>query len=186
MIKTIKATVLCATAMACLSTLMATGCPSSVDPPDTGPAPEGDAETPPQGTEAAIEAWLTAASFKGTGWVCEPEVHTARSPSPHGQTKICSNTKVSTTAAGDVHPAGAANVKEIYMNDVVMGHAITLKLEDGVSNGSKWYFYEKVGAQTFANGKGKMSNSDGCSGCHAAAGSGAGFSGHDFVYSQVQ
>jgi len=183
MMKKINHIVPRATAVAFIATLIAAGCAS--DPATTGPAPEGDAETPPQGTDAVIEAWLTAASFKGAGWTCESEVHPARSPSPHGSTKICNNSKVSMTAAPAAYPAGAANVKELYMNDVVVGHAFTLKLTDGASDGSKWYFYEKLGALISANGKGKMSNTDGCSGCHAAAGVSAGFSGRDFVYTQV-
>lgn len=184
MMKNLHAAISRATAVACLSTLIATGCAS--DPAPTGPDPAGDDQTPPQGSEAAIETWLAAASFKGADWACEPELHPARSPSPHQTTKICSNKKVSTTAAPDAYPAGAANVKELYKGDAVAGHAIMLKLDGGASDGSKWYFYEKIEAQTYANGPGKKSNTDGCSGCHAAAGSVPAYSGRDFVYTQVQ
>lgn len=89
------------------------------------------------------------------------------------------------TGAPAAYPMGAASVKELYVDGRVVGHAITLKLAEGASDGSKWYFYEKVGSKIFANGKGMQSNGDVCSGCHVGAGSDAGHSGRDFVYTQV-
>jgi len=160
------------------------GASACTDEP-TEPNVDGDAQTPPQGSEATIEAWLDEASYKGTGWYCEPAIHEARSPSPHGSNKICSNTKLASTGGTAVYPMGAASVKELYVDDALVGRAIALKLADGTSDGSKWYFYERIGAQIFANGKGTRNNSDLCSSCHAGAGTDAGHSGRDFVYTQV-
>lgn len=185
MIKSIKPLFSHAAAVAFLPTAMALVFASGCTDDPTGPSVDGDAQTPPQGSEAAIEAWLAEANYKTGGWACEPAVHEARSPSPHGSNIICSNTKLQSTGATAMYPMGAASVKELYMDGAVIGHAIALKLADGASDGSKWYFYEKVGTKIFANGPGTKANVDGCSSCHAGAGSDAAHSGHDFVYTQV-
>ena len=199
MIKNLKAILACATAVASLSTVAAVaavvttaggaddeaGCPAAC--PASCPAPAGDAQTPPQGTDAVISAWLTAGSYKGAGWKCETAVHANRSPSPHGMNKICNNTKLTATVAPGTYGFGTASVKELYMADgtTIAGYATSLKLIDGDSDGGKWYFFEKMGATVVANGKGQANNSDLCSSCHAGAGSDAGHSGRDFVYTQV-
>lgn len=203
MIKNLKAILSCATAVASLSTIavgasVATisgcaddeaGCPAACPAacPAGCPAPAGDAQTPPQGTDSVISAWLTAGSYKGAGWKCETAVHANRSPSPHGMNKICNNTVLSGTVAPAMYNFGAASVKELYAADgtTLIGHATSLKLLDGPSDGSKWYFYEKLNGSVITNGKGKMDNTDLCSSCHAGAGSDAGHSGRDFVYTQV-
>ena len=200
MIKNLKAILSCATAVASLSTVAAVaavvttagcsdeeeaGCPAAC--PASCPAEAGDAQTPPQGTDAVISAWLTAGSYKGAGWKCEPAVHANRSPSPHGMNKICNNTKLTSSIAPGLYEFGTASVKELYMADgtTIAGYATSLKLVDGDSDGSKWYFYEKMAGTVVYNGKGTAANTDLCSGCHAGAGSDAGHSGRDFVYTQV-
>lgn len=199
MIKNLKAILTCATAVASLSTAaVATavvtspgcaddeaGCPAAC--PAGCPAPAGDAQTPPQGTDSVIQAWLTAGSYKGAGWKCEAAVHANRSPSPHGKNKICNNTKLTGTVAPAAYGFGVASVKELYMDDgtTLAGHAISLKLQDGASDGTKWYFYEKMGTTVVTNGVGKQDNSDLCSGCHAGAGTDGAHPGRDFVYTQV-
>jgi hypothetical protein len=159
----------------------------SADCPASCPPPAGDLQTPPQGSDAVISAWITAGSYKGAGWRCEAAVHDARSPSPHGKNKICNNTKLSSTAAPAKYPFGAASVKELYAADgtTIAGYAIALKLVDGDSVGPNWYFYETMGGAVVYNGKGLANNADVCSGCHAGAGSDAMHSGRDFVYTQV-
>lgn len=199
MIKNLQAILSCATAVASLSTVTVmgavvstagcsddeeAGCPAAC--PAGCPAPAGDAQTPPQGSDAVISAWISAASYKGAGWKCEPAVHAARSPSPHGMNKICNNTKLTMTAAAP-YGFGIASVKELYdaNGTTLAGIAIGLKLYDGASDGSKWYWYEKMAGSVVYNGPGKKDNTDVCSGCHAGAGSDAGHSGKDFVYTQV-
>ena len=159
----------------------AAGCPAGC------PAIEGDLQTPPQGSDAVIAAWIAAGSYQGAGWRCEAAVHDARMPSPHGKNKICNNTKVTQTVAPATYPFGAANVKTLYGADgtTVVGHAVALKLFDGPSDGSKWYYYEIMGGSVVANGKGKSDNSDLCASCHQGTGSDAMHSGRDFVYTQV-
>ncbi len=199
MIKNLKAILTCATAFASLSTVAVaaavvtvSGCTDDEAESPAAcsagcPAAAGDAQTPPQGTESAIEAWLAAGSYKGAGWKCEAAVHANRSPSPHGKNKICNNTLLTGTVAPAIYGFGVASVKELYMDDgtTLAGHATSLKLLDGESDGSKWYFYEKIGGTVVANGKGKPDNTDLCSSCHAGAGTDAGHSGRDFVYTQV-
>jgi hypothetical protein len=191
MIRNIKAVFASATAVAalaavasagaCTDDMTAAGCPAGC------PAPAGDAQTPPQGTDAAITTWLTAASYKGAGWKCEAAVHDSRSPSPHGKNKICNNTKLTGTAAPGTYPFGAASVKELYAADgtTIAGYAIGIKLYDGASDGAKWYWYEKMGGSVVYNAIGKKDGSDLCTSCHKGTGSDAGHSGRDFVYTQV-
>lgn len=208
MITNLQTVLRCATVLATLSAV-ATACgddASSDDAPDGGcpavdagcpavdagcpagcPAPAGDLQTPPQGTPAAIDAWIAAGSYKGAGWKCEAAPHPARSPSPHGVNLICNNTKLSGTAAPADYPFGAASVKELYAadNTTIIGYATGLKLQNGASTGDKWYWYEKLSGSVVYNGKGTAANSDVCSGCHAGAGSDAAHPGRDFVYTQV-
>lgn len=200
MITNLTSVLRCATALATLAAVTTScgddsgetedaGCPAEVDAgcPAGCPAPAGDLQTPPQGTAAQIDTWLEAGSYKGSGWKCEAAAHPARSPSPHGINRICNNTKLTTTAAPADYPFGAASVKELYGTDgtTIIGYATGLKLQDGDSNGSKWYWYEVLNDSVVFNGKGAADNSDICSGCHQGTGSDAGHSGRDFVYTQV-
>jgi len=52
-------------------------------------------QTPPMGA-AAVQQWLSQGDYKG--WNCEPDVHEARSPSPHGFNRICSNDLIANNA----------------------------------------------------------------------------------------
>jgi hypothetical protein len=160
-----------------------------------------DAQTPPTSGRSDIESWLSDASYKT--WSCEPAVHAARSPSPHGFNRICSNTLISgaVTASGE-WPKGAAAVKEIYasLTDTVpVGYAVYVKTEATSAAGANWYWYERVPATseaphdangTVADGKGGSGAAKTiCVGCHAAAGSDAAHTpstgAHDQVYTPV-
>lgn len=159
------------------------GCPAA----DAGCPAMGDAQTPPMGTPAVIDAWLAKGDYKA--WKCEPAGHAARSPSPHGYNRICNNTKLTSTASG-TYPAGAASVKELLVADggtAIEGYAIGLKLTAGTSAGASWYWYEKVGSNVIANGKGDKAGAEStaCTACHQGAGSDAMHPGRDFVYTQV-
>lgn len=147
----------------------------------------GDPQTPPTGKAEAIDAWLKAGNYKGAGWACEPAPHAARSPSPHGQNRICSNAKGSAHGAGE-YPIGAAHVKEIYdsAGANIVGFAIEHKVAAG--KGEAWYWFERTDADgVVANGLGVAGTEKSvCVGCHAGAGSDAAHSGHDFVYTQVK
>jgi len=80
-----------------LVTLLSACGSSSNSTPDGGGGP--NASTPPMGA-TAIEAWLAEGSYKQ--WHCEPALHEARSPSPHGFNRICSNDTVAGAATGGV------------------------------------------------------------------------------------
>src|SRR5512140_1746987 len=87
--------------------LFAAACGSASDPPTPPPA-AGDVQTPPTGG-AAVEAWLESGDYRA--WHCEAAVHGARSPSPHGLGRICSNGALAAaTASEGPWPAGAAAV----------------------------------------------------------------------------
>jgi len=152
----------------------------------------GDAQTPPT-DYADIENWLSAGSYKS--WHCEPSAHAARTPSVHGQNRICSNTLLSGAGPGE-YPVGSSSVKELYdsagLN--VTGYAVSLHTTAG-KTGDTWYWYERVGASSPVphDSFGLVANGSGgaglpltiCVACHSAAGSDANHSGHDFVYTQV-
>jgi hypothetical protein len=162
-----------------------------------GDAAAGNAETPPtDGPD--VEAWLATGAYKK--WHCEPAVHNARSPSPHGFDRVCSNDLVNPTAA-DVDagpwPTGAAEVKELYTainaDGGPAGYAVSLKLaaDAGGDAGANWYWYERQTDQSIeADGPGAANTPANtiCVTCHIAAGT-AGYApslgSRDFIYTPV-
>lgn len=155
--------------------------------------PGGDSsQTPPAGHDA-LEGWLASGEYKR--WHCEPALHDARSPSPHGQNRICSNELLSMAGAGE-YPVGAAAVKELYGNgSKLVGYAVSRHASAGPSGGT-WYWYERVpldssaphdGAGVVADGAGDSGAARSiCVGCHSGAGMDSSHSGHDMVYTQVK
>jgi len=145
---------------------------------------EPDAQTPPQ-SAAAIEGWIAEGHYQD--WQCEPTSHEARSPSPHGFNRICSNDLLTDHDSGP-YPAGAASVKELFDEtgmDIV-GYAVALHVSAGAS-GDTWYWFEKVSGGVVADGLGDDGPANTiCVGCHQGAGSDAMHSGHDMVYTQVE
>jgi hypothetical protein len=144
----------------------------------------GPKDVPPMGA-TAVEAWLAAGSYKS--WACEPEVHTARSPSPHGFNRICSNAEISANAGGTADwPPGSAAVKELLAeatSTTPVGYAVYLKTKAPTAAGANWYWYERVPLDSpaphdvngvVADGMGSSGPALGiCVGCHNAAGSDA-------------
>jgi hypothetical protein len=155
----------------------------------------------PQGA-SAVEAWLAKGDYKE--WSCEPEVHEARSPSPHGFNRICSNDLIASraTSKGD-WPVGAAAVKELYASADAkkpVGYAAYLKTKANSAGGDNWYWYERVPLDSpaphdsdgvVADGMGDEGPSKAiCVGCHVAAGSDDAHTpskgGRDQVYTPVE
>ena len=160
----------------------------------SGDGDAGDeAQLPPQG-RAAVEAWIADGHY--LDWACEPEPHAGRSPSPHGANRICSNDALSAHGDGE-YPVDAASVKELYDTDMttIVGYAVARHVTAG-TDGGDWYWYERVPADHPAphDENGVVADAVGtdgpalsiCVGCHVAAGTDAGHSGHDFVYTQVR
>jgi hypothetical protein len=174
--------------------------------PETSMTAEASApdasETPPMGA-ATVEAWLATGAYKK--WKCEPAVHMARSPSPHGFNRICSNDVIeSTVDSPDPWSEGAAAVKELYSSLTATtpdGYAVYLKTESSSAGGANWYWFEIVPSDSSAphNEAGVVADGLGtadagppyaiCVSCHGAAGSNAAHTpspnGHDFVYTPV-
>ncbi len=143
-------------------------------------ATTGDAQTPPTGA-SALEAWLAQGAYKA--WHCEPAPHAARSPSPHGMDRVCSNDLLSAHGNGEF-PIGASAVKELYDGAAVNGYAVYRKV--GAGGGDAWYWYEKIGDRLNADGTGGSGEPKTvCASCHASAGQ-DGRPGHDFVFTQVR
>ena len=164
------------------------GCPASAEAGTTQPTSSnaGTVDLPATGTDAEVRAWLGQKSYATGTWKCESAPHDARSPSPHGKNRICSNATLSAHGAG-AFPVGAAAVKELYdeTGATVVGHAIYRKVKEGA--GEAFYWWEDNGGSTVANGNGDDGAAKSiCVGCHAGAGSDAKHSGHDLVYTQVK
>lgn len=147
-------------------------------------------QTPPQG-EAAVKAWLAGGDYQK--WHCETAEHDARTPSPHGVNRICSNDALA--AASAPFPQGSAAVKELWdkAGGTIIGYAVYLKLAADSGGGANWYWYEdnptlNPPGGVVADGTGDSGNpKDVCVGCHVAAGSDAAHPGAgDFVYTQVK
>jgi hypothetical protein len=157
-------------------------------------------QVPPEGA-AAVEAWLQAGSYKQ--WHCEAAVHDARSPSPHGFNRICSNDAIANNASGSgAWPAGAAAVKELYATAAAttpVGYAVYKKNQADSAGGANWYWYERVPLDSAAphDANGIVADGPGnagpamtiCVDCHGAAGSNADHTpspgGRDQVYTPV-
>ncbi len=161
------------------------GNPASDAAPGDSDATAADAtaseQLPPMGL-AALQAWLDSRAYGG--WTCEPAPHAARSPSPHGVNRICSNDVLAAHGAGE-YPVGAASVKELFDADEnLIGHAVAR--HDASGGGESWYWFEQLDGRILADGLGDSGVAlRVCVGCHAGAGSDAEHSGHDFVYTQV-
>lgn len=153
-----------------------------------------DKQLPPASGRADISAWLGKGYYKA--FHCEAMPHASRSPSPHGMNRICSNDVLSAAGAGE-YPVDSAAVKELYdaMGANIVGYATYRHVKAGTT-GDTWYWYETVPAGSPAPHEMDGTVADGlggsgpaqmiCVGCHAAAGSDAGHSGHDFVYTQIK
>jgi hypothetical protein len=172
------------------------GCASDPVPTSTGDSSVdvGTAQLPPMG-RVAVEAWLTAGYYRS--WHCEAMPHAARSPSPHGINRICSNDALSAFTGTGEYPVGSAAVKELYdaAGTSIIGYAVYRHVSAGTI-GANWYWYERVpqtsmvphdanGVVADALGNVGTANSI-CVGCHSATGVDAMHSGHDFVYTQVR
>ena len=154
----------------------------------------GDSQTPPEGNDA-LTAWLAAGSY--LDWHCEAAAHDARSPSPHGQNRICSNDLLSTYTAEAEYPVGSAAVKELWddTDTSIVGYAVYRHMTAG-GDGVDWYWYEIVPSDSTAPHDANGIVADGlgdtgpantiCVACHSAAGSDSSHSGHDYVYTQVE
>jgi hypothetical protein len=167
---------------------------------DDDTSAETTGQRPPQGA-AAVEAWLATGAYKS--WQCEPAVHAARSPSPHGFNRICSNDLLSANATKQgAWPEGVAAVKEMFdtANQAApSGYAVYLKTAADSAGGSNWYWYERLSKpaaaqfglpEVAADGLGNAGGAkDICVACHIAAGSDAAHTpsvgGRDQVYTPV-
>jgi hypothetical protein len=99
----------------------------------------------------------------------ESKVH--RSQGPHGNviTYVNPILEGSLKAQNEVHPVGAAAVKELYGgNNKLTGWSVSVKTQVESEEGKGWYWYEIFsttdGSRPLADGKGVAL----CTGCHAA------------------
>ena len=140
----------------------------------------GDVQTPPTISSQAITDWIATGSY--LAWHCESAPHEPRDPSPHGNpNRICSNEVLSSAGAG-AYPIGSANVKELYEDGHVTGHAVYVK--DVAGGGEAFLWYEAFGTDVVAFGHGDSGKPKfSCVGCHENAG--PSHFGHDFVFTQV-
>ncbi|MGO8993437.1 MAG: hypothetical protein ACLQVI_08910 [Polyangiaceae bacterium] len=182
----------------CVALTFACNSSSTTPPIPLGDAAAGSPETPPTDGKD-VEAWIVKGYYKT--WHCEPAVHVARSPSPHGFDRVCSNDLVNPTATdpdAGAWPTGAAEVKELYTaveSDAgPAGYAVSLKVAADVPGdaGANWYWYERQVDQSIeADGLGTANSQANtiCVSCHVAAGSGQAYTpspgSRDFIYTPV-
>jgi hypothetical protein len=168
------------------------------------PAVTDDPQLPPTSGYADVETWLARGLYRA--WHCEPAVHPALSPSPHGLARICNNAKLTAQPAGPgEYPVGAAAVKELYAtaDGGIIGYALEVHVSAGTST-ANWYWYERnpaLGAPAKNGSAGLLADGVGpgegvagtvseqvCTHCHQLAGSDASHQttdSHDFVYTHV-
>ncbi len=156
------------------------GCPAKdAGCPAEPPANAGTSDLPATGPDADVRAWLAKGDYKTGTWKCEAAPHAARSPSPHGINRICSNATLSAHGSGQ-YPVGSAGVKELYdqAGTNVIGHAVYRKLKVGAAE--SWYWWEDLNNSTVANGTGDQGSAKSiCASCHMGAP-------NDFVFTQVK
>jgi hypothetical protein len=142
---------------------------------DDGPTTVGDAvddpQLPPRGSDDLL-AWIEAGYYQS--WTCEPVAHPARSGSPHGANRICSNDLIAGSSGTGPYPVGAAGIKEIFSDSgAITLYAVYRKVDAG-EGGDTWYWFEGKRGNIAANGEGES----GCTGCHSGAP-------RDFVFTAV-
>jgi len=165
---------------------------SAVIPPDACVSELclGNVQTPATGPNA-IESWLAAGFYKS--WSCEAAVHAGRAPTPHGFNRVCSNTVLSQSIAGNADwPVGAAAVKELFTSATAttpVGYAVYVKQASDSAGGDNWYWYERTPEGVVADSSGRGAAKTACVSCHIAAGTDAAHTpspgGRDLVYTPV-
>ena len=129
-------------------------------------------QLPPIGSATELEQWLATGAYKQ--WACEKDPHPARSGSAHVANRICSNDLLSGSASGEF-PIGSASVKELYDGSGrITGYAVGVRTQAGALDGA-WFWYERVGTTTYANGAGVPL----CANCHRGAP-------RDYIFTQVR
>ena len=148
------------------------GDPSSDDgetagPVDTSGAPGSTTDDPPPADQlppvgaAELLPWLESLAY--ADWHAESGVHPSTGPHGDGVRTFFNDALRGSFDAGNAtHPIDAAVVKELYGGGEIAGWAVMVKVADG-EGGDTWYWYEIVGASTYADGTGV----DLCTGCHA-------------------
>lgn len=131
----------------------------SVTAGTTDDPPPAD-QLPPIGA-AALEPWLASLAY--ADWHAESAVHVSTGPHGDGVRTFFNDALFDSFEAGNaVHPIDAAVVKELYGDGEIAGWAVMVKVADG-EGGDTWYWYEVVGASTYADGTDVAL----CTGCHA-------------------
>ena len=185
---------------ACGSSDQSPGMMTTESSTGTHPVAAGNAQAPAMGASEVTD-WLQGGAY--LSWHCEPSVHEARTPSPHGFNRICSNDLLAQSAAANgPWPKSAAAVKELHASatsTTPVGYAVYSKTQADSAGGANWYWYEIVPLDSAAPHDATGLVADGlgdggpaksiCVGCHAAAGSDAmhtpSAGGRDQVYTPV-
>ena len=108
---------------------------------------------PQEMTAAAFTTFMDGAAYTMNGWVSETAAPraAANTVSPHVRVRVWFNpTLVESVNAGNgvdlqapAHTVGSMSVKELYDDaDALVGHAVSLKVEDG-KGGTSWQYYCK-------------------------------------------
>jgi len=136
-------------------------CATPTPTPEPTPTPTTAEPVPTSG--AALLPWLQAGRY--LDWPSESAIHP--STGPHfGNVRVYLNDVLfdSLEQGLDEHPAGAVAVKELYgSGSEPRGWSVMVKAQDQSAGGDGWYWYERFGSTTFADGFGIR----GCTVCHS-------------------
>ena len=108
-----------------------------------------------------LASWLETGEYED--WPSEPEVHP--SDGPHFgdvRTFLSPDLADSLSDGEDIHPEGAAAVKELFgRGDSVLGHAVMVRVSAS-DRRNAWHWYEMFEGEQFADGRGVGV----CADCH--------------------
>lgn len=126
----------------------------------------GPRQTPPS-EPLALEDWLLAGEY--TRWSAWSKVGPTLGP---GGARVFINDALFTSLSenDDVHPPGAAAVRELYAEDfeTLTGVSVLVKVEASPSAES-WFCYEQLNLQAASEPNVASTAAPGCAGCHGTA-----------------
>jgi hypothetical protein len=129
--------------------------------PQPTPTPTAAEAVPTSGAE--LVPWLQAGRY--LDWPSESSIHA--SAGPHfGNVRVYLNDALFDSLEAGVaeHPAGSVAVKELYGSGTELrGWSVMVKVQDLSAGGDGWYWFERFGSSTYADGLGEA----GCTGCHS-------------------
>lgn len=113
--------------------------------PASGGSGSGDTTVPTDTTQAGLEAFLAAGSYKSAPWVFDAAIRTT---TPHGDVRVYFNpTAVASIQAGTNtltapgNPLDTMVIKELYADGAQIGTAIMMRVDTTGTQSTDWLYY---------------------------------------------